>query len=487
MISWMQKHRKYLVVTIWISTIAFVGAGFFGWGNYDFNADKSNTLAKVGERTIKQKDLQSTYNNIYNYYNQILGGKLTQEKADELKLQDIALEQLINENLLLNYADEKGITALGTEIVQQLHSIDHFKKNGKFDKDTYIKALNAINKQPTEFEEDIKKEIIIKKLTNALNLPSTELELETIGAALFLQDKLKLKLIDVKNSDINISDEELKSYWADHKNDYMSDISYTIEQIKVKSADIKVDDEKAKEYYNENKHLFKGNDDKIMSFEDAKEKVIAKVQQKLAKKETLKKYLAFKDGKLKAEETRTITAKNSDIPLKKISSSKVGSFIKAIELKDGYMTAKLVAVNKPKPLEFEQAKDDVYNTLFKSKKMKLLESMAKKESQDLKDAKTIDYITRDDISKITMLSPNEARTFLTYLFEQNKKNGFYIFTDKAVAYEIIDQKLVSAEKLKSDKDRLIKNVESIKNNSIRNSLIRELKKKYKIEKYYKEG
>ncbi len=32
MITWMQRHKKWLVITIWISTIAFVGAGFVGWG-----------------------------------------------------------------------------------------------------------------------------------------------------------------------------------------------------------------------------------------------------------------------------------------------------------------------------------------------------------------------------------------------------------------------------------------------------------------------
>jgi len=485
MISWMQKHRKYLVVTIWISTIAFVGAGFVGWGAYSFSSNKTDTLVKVGERTITQNDLQSSYNNIYNYYNQMLGGKLTQEKADELKLQDIALEQLINENILLNYADEKGITALESEIVEKIQAFDNFKENGKFNKEKYFKVLKAINKKPKEFEEDIKKEIIIKKLNSALGMPSTELELETLGAALFLQDKIKVKLIDIKNSDINISDEELKNYWNDHKNDYMSETSYTIEQITVKSADIKVDDAKVKEFYNDNKHLFKGDDDKILNFEDAKEKVRAKLKLKLAKKETLKKYLAFKDGKIKADETKTLTAKNSNIPLKKIASAKVGSYIKAIELKDGYMTAKLTAVNKPKALEFEKAKDAAYNALFKSKKLKLLESTAKKESKELKDAKTIDYMTKDDTSKITMLNPNEARAFLSYLFGQDEKNGFYIFTDKAIAYEIIDQKLVSAEKLKSEKDKMIKNIESIKNNSIQNSLIRQLKNKYKIEKYYK--
>jgi peptidyl-prolyl cis-trans isomerase D len=462
-----------------------VGAGFVGWGAYSFSANKGTTLAKVGKRDITQKDLQSSYNNIYNYYNQMLGGKLTQEKADELKLQDIALEQLINENILLSYADEKGITALESEIVTQIQNIDNFKKDGKFDKDTYFKVLKAINKEPKEFEEDIKKEIIVKKLSDALKMPSTELEVETLGSALYLQDKLKVKLIDIKSGDIDIDDKELKSYWNDHKDDYMSETSYTIEQIKVSSSDIKVDDEKVKEFYNDNRNLFKGDDDKILSFEDAKADVIKKLQHKLAKKEALKKYLSFKAGKIKADETKTITSKDSDIPLEKIATAKVGSYIKAIKLKDGYMTAKLIKINKPKPLEFEKAKDLAYNALFKSKKQQLLESRAKKESSDLKDAKTTEYLTRDDVQKVAMLSPNEARAFLTYLFAQHNKNGFYIFSDKAIAYEIVDQKLVSAEKLKTDKDKLKKNIESIKTDTIRNSLIKQLKNRYKIEKYYK--
>ena len=52
MITWMQKHRKWLVITIWISTIAFVGAGFVGWGAYDFNLARSSSAAKVGGEKI---------------------------------------------------------------------------------------------------------------------------------------------------------------------------------------------------------------------------------------------------------------------------------------------------------------------------------------------------------------------------------------------------------------------------------------------------
>ena len=51
MITWMQKHKKYLVITIWISTIAFVGAGFVGWGAYKFGA-AADAIATVGETKV---------------------------------------------------------------------------------------------------------------------------------------------------------------------------------------------------------------------------------------------------------------------------------------------------------------------------------------------------------------------------------------------------------------------------------------------------
>ena len=64
MISWMQKHNKYLVWTIWVATIAFIGAGFVGWGSYDFGA-KAGNVAKVGSIEIPQSKLNMVYSDIY--------------------------------------------------------------------------------------------------------------------------------------------------------------------------------------------------------------------------------------------------------------------------------------------------------------------------------------------------------------------------------------------------------------------------------------
>ena len=81
MISWMQKHNKYLVWTIWIATIAFIGAGFVGWGSYSFGT-KAGNVAKIGDIEIPQTKLNRVYSNIYSQYNEAMQGQLDDKKAE---------------------------------------------------------------------------------------------------------------------------------------------------------------------------------------------------------------------------------------------------------------------------------------------------------------------------------------------------------------------------------------------------------------------
>ena len=235
MISWMQRHRKYLVVTIWISTIAFVGAGFVGWGAYKLNSNSADTVATVGDRKITVDELQSSYRNLYNYYNQMMGGKLTKETAEKLHLDQIALNQLIREALLINYAEEKGITARNEEVLEKIASINAFQENGKFSKERYFQVLRSIGTNVKTFEKNIKKEIIVQKLMKLLNLPATETDTKTIFASAFMEDKLAAKKVTVDPNSIKIDEAELKKFWETNKQKYLSKKRYLLEAITVSS------------------------------------------------------------------------------------------------------------------------------------------------------------------------------------------------------------------------------------------------------------
>lgn len=92
MITWMQRHKKWLVITIWISTIAFVGAGFVGWGSYDYGS-KGGVVATVGNKEVTVEEYQQEYSNLYGEYSRMFGPMFSKELAQQLRLEDIAFKK----------------------------------------------------------------------------------------------------------------------------------------------------------------------------------------------------------------------------------------------------------------------------------------------------------------------------------------------------------------------------------------------------------
>ena len=135
MITWMQRHKKYLIITIWISTIAFVGAGFVGWGQYSYG-DKAGAVAKVGDIELTMGDLQKSYSRLYSQYNQMFQGNFDEEKAKSFGLQSQALKQLTDQALLLNLARDYDLSVSDEELIAELKTQEYFFRDGLFDKET---------------------------------------------------------------------------------------------------------------------------------------------------------------------------------------------------------------------------------------------------------------------------------------------------------------------------------------------------------------
>ena len=487
MISWMQKHKKYLVITIWISTIAFVGAGFVGWGAYKPGMGNSDVIAKVGSIEVTNKDLQAKYSNLYNYYNKMFGGTLTKEKAKELKLQDLALNQLFSDTLLLNYAKDLGIIVTDKEVLKEIANIDAFKIGGVFSESRYNSILQNLGTTSYDFKEQIRKSLTIDKLFKALNLPATDLEEKALFATLYLQDKIKYKIITDANLNLQVSDDEIKKFWEENKNKYKSQRKYSLDIVKVEAKNINVSDEEIKAFYDEKKFLFKGKDGKILPLDKAKGEVKHKVQLKKAKKEILKKYLKLKNKKISPDESITVAKFNAKLPMDKVVTAKPGDYIRAIETPYGYACAYLKEIIEPEVLPFEKAKDMAKADLLSKKREEALKKLGQEAiKSDFASAKESDYLTKESVEKVTFLPKTQAIEFLNYLFSTQQDKDFYLFSNKVVAFKIIDQKLFDKHLFDENKEKIINGVNNLKRRELENSLIQKLQKRYEIKKYYSE-
>jgi len=482
MITWMQRHKKYLIITIWISTIAFVGAGFVGWGQYSYG-DKAGAVAKVGDVEITMGELQKSYSRLYGEYNKMMQGNFDEEKAKQFGLQSQALSQLTNQALILNLALSYDLEISDAELLAELKTQKFFFKDGVFNKGIYKEVIAQNNMSISEYEADLKKQLLIQKTLKLLPVQANEQEFKILDTIINIADKIEYKLLDASAVTVDSSDEKLKAFWEGKKQNFMSEVSYDVKFIKQPKVTAEYDEAKISSHYADNRTHFKGEDGKILPLESAKEAVVAELNAKATKDLALRAYIAYKKGKLDKEvevQTTTISASNNPFNaavLEKVSDLSVTApFMKPVAVDGEYVTIELVKTNPSVAKSFEDAKAEVLPLFVTQTKNEALLELAKNSAETFTGEKT-DFITSMDVSSLPGIDPLDAGSFLQKLFMQDKKRGFITLTDgKIILFNILEQKLLS--KTNSNKDDTITKIKSAMFNE---GLIKNLQNKYQTE------
>ena len=486
MITWMQRHKQYLMITIWVSTIAFVGAGFVGWGQYSYG-DKAGAIAKVGEIEITQGELQKTYSNLYGQYNEMFQGEFDEEKAKQFGLQKQALNQLTQQALILNLAASYDLTVNDDEVLVELKTQKYFFNNGVFDKDLYKQALSRNNLTTKEYEDGLKKNLLIQKALKLLPVKTLESESKVINAVMNIADKLNYKILSQDDVQIDMSDESIKNFWTSRKQNFMSESTYELEYVKQAKIEEAYTSDEISAYYDENKNHFKGVDGKITPLEEAREKVVAELSQDATKKAALKTYIAYKKGNLdKDVSTQTQTISNSNNPYNEEVFQNISRltvtlpYLKPVLVNDEYVIIQLLKTNAAQVKSYEDAKSEVLPLYVEeTKKTKLIELA--NSSFAVFQGKTTDFVTTSDLDKFTDLSKDEAQDFLGKLFISKKKNSFIALNSgKLVLYNILEQKM-----LDNKNDNKGDTIAGLKSDIFNQGLIKELQLRYKTEIFLK--
>ncbi len=484
MITWMQRHKKWLIITIWISTIAFVGAGFVGWGQYTYG-DKAGAIAKVGSIEITQGELQKTYSQMFNRYSQMLQGNFDEEKAKQFGLQQRAFEQLQQQALILNLAASYDLQVSDKELITELKTQEYFFKDGVFDANTYKQALSQNRFTTKEYEASLRKDLLIKKTLALLPVKAGKNEINVLNTMLNIADRLNYKVLTQENIAVTTTDDLLKPFWEQRKNNFMKEISYDVKYIKQADVNSSYANEKLTTYYADNKTHFKGEDGKILPFESAKNAVIQELNTKATKDKALRTYIAFKKGKLGSDvvvNSVTISLSNNPLnsdALEKISKLKLTSpYMKPVLVDGVYHTIELVNINPAIPKSFEEAKADIISLYIEETKRVKLQELANSTVETFS-GKNSDFVTVNDVSKFEELESSEATEFLQGVFNSDKKRSYITLSSgKIVLYYILEQKLLT--KLNNDLDT---SMMKLKDGIFNEALIKTLEKKYHTEKF----
>jgi foldase protein PrsA len=154
--------------------------------------DNKTVVAKVSGEEITKDEFNKTFQIFKSQYEQQFGTEVWDQEVDGKKFSEVAkeklLDMLIDEKLELKKAAELGITVTDAEVNTEIENAKkYFDSEDKFNE--YLKGQNM---DLEYFKQSVKKDILIKKLT----------------------DKLTEK--------ITVADQELKSYYDTHQSEFVS-------------------------------------------------------------------------------------------------------------------------------------------------------------------------------------------------------------------------------------------------------------------------
>lgn len=177
MLKAMRKHAKFFYVLFFIVILSFI---FWGVGTVDKSTNVA--IAEVEKEKISLEEYWLAYDRVREFYRETMKEGLTDEVEKQLNLKQKVLDTLIDERVLLIAAKRAGITVSEKELEEAITNDPNFMRDGKFNRDVYLRTLQLNRMTPQLYESLRKKELILSKMKRligeSIDLPQTQIEVK---------------------------------------------------------------------------------------------------------------------------------------------------------------------------------------------------------------------------------------------------------------------------------------------------------------------
>lgn len=232
MLRIMRKYARGWFIKIVFGAIIVVFVAFFGYGTH---RPGDRVVGQAGRHKITFTEYQENYDGLVKLYRNLYREKF-EAMVKELNLREQAMNQIINRYLLLQKAEELGLTVGEKEFTDYLGGMEAFKRQGRFDEKAYAEALKRTGIDPKQFEGSEKDSLVAEKLINLVRDNAMFLSDTDVWQA-YVKEKGKVNLAYIQfdpaqfRNSVNVTDRELAEAYDKEKDRYRSESVYTLKYI----------------------------------------------------------------------------------------------------------------------------------------------------------------------------------------------------------------------------------------------------------------
>jgi peptidyl-prolyl cis-trans isomerase D len=384
MLSLMRKSAGSWIIKFILGAVilAFIP---FGYGIYQDRRDVK--IATVNGDPVSFEEFNRQYNNLVEQVRRNFGGSLNEETIKGLRLKEQALNQLIDQKLMLDEAANLGISVSDQELAESIAKIEAFQTAGVFDPKRYEYVLSRLRLTQDAFEADQKRAMLVDKMSKFVAANVKVSDAETLDWYKWNNASVDLRFVKFPANhyqDISPTEDEVNSFFEAHKENYKTDVElnarYVLIDPKAYTDRVSLTEEDLRTYYDNNPDEFytpktvKARHILIKVDPQAEETNVEQARQKAL--EILKLAREGRDfAELAKQYSEGPTAANGgdlgafrkDAMVKPFADQafamKAGDISEPVRTRFGWHIIKVEKVNEATTTSFEAARDDIRRKL----------------------------------------------------------------------------------------------------------------------------
>ena len=287
MLQFMRKHAKNWLMKVLLILIIIVFVFYFGSRT---GRQKAGDIATVGDRAVSFVEFRKEYENLLELYRRQYGENLTEEQLKKLNLKQAAVDNLINQAVILQKAKELSIEVSDEEVRNFIFSIPTFQRNGVFDNRVYQQVLRSLKMTPEEFEVSQKMGMTAAKIEGLIRESVMVSDDEAFDIYRIQNEKTDLAFLKIPcgeyRSRVKASTEDLEKFLAEQGDSFRVPERLQVKYLFLRAEDfessVSVSDEEVKDYYESHRESLKKKDGTSAPLAEVKGKIIAALRRSKA-------------------------------------------------------------------------------------------------------------------------------------------------------------------------------------------------------------
>ena len=227
MLDFVRTKQKSILIKIAFGLIILsfvIGYTMLTAPNDKSGASRGDTAARVNGDEISYASFQETYSTLYNLYQNIYQGNFNSTLEKQLNLPKQALQQLVEEQLLVQQAEQLGLDVSQQELVDSIAKYDAFQLNGQFNRDRYLEVLSYQRMSPEQFENAQRRQLLTNKVREQLQQGASISDTELEQSFHERNDKINLNFVWVTpalvEAKVKVDDAGLATFFDENKEQF---------------------------------------------------------------------------------------------------------------------------------------------------------------------------------------------------------------------------------------------------------------------------